>query len=35
MFNIFKKKKSLELMSPMTGTVISIDQVPDQVFQER
>ncbi len=34
MFNIFKKKKSLELMSPMTGTVISIDQVPIKFFRK-
>ncbi|WP_350345956.1 PTS glucose transporter subunit IIA [Lacticaseibacillus paracasei] len=30
--NLFKKNKVLELVAPMTGKSIAINQVPDQVF---
>lgn len=35
MLNLFRKKKTIEIMSPLTGEAISIEQVPDQVFSTR
>lgn len=35
MFNIFKKKKALDIVSPMTGEIVTLEQVPDQVFSGR
>lgn len=35
MFNFFKKNKTVELVSPMTGKLIPIEEVPDQVFSEK
>lgn len=32
MINLFKKNKVLELVAPMTGNSVAINQVPDQVF---
>ncbi len=35
MFNFFKKEKSVEIIAPMTGTIIDIEDVPDKVFSEK
>ncbi len=35
MLNFFKKNKIVELVSPMTGKIIPIEEVPDKVFQIR
>lgn len=35
MFNFFKKNKTVELVSPMTGKLIPIEEVPDKVFAEK
>lgn len=35
MFNFFKKKKSIEFKSPITGKAIEISQVPDEVFASK
>ncbi|MCR1899593.1 PTS glucose transporter subunit IIA [Irregularibacter muris] len=35
MFNFFKKKNTFSLISPMTGEIIAIGQVPDSVFAEK
>lgn len=32
MFNIFKRKKEISIVAPMTGEIIEIDKVPDAVF---
>ncbi|MGM0213087.1 PTS sugar transporter subunit IIA [Enterococcus sp. AZ109] len=34
MFNIFKKKESV-LTAPVSGTIIPIEEVPDQVFAQK
>lgn len=36
MLNLFKKKsKSVEVLAPLTGTTLSIEEVPDPVFSEK
>ena len=36
MLNLFKKKsKSVEVLAPLTGTTVSIEEVPDPVFSEK
>lgn len=35
MFNFLKKKKSVELMAPMTGKIIPLEKVEDPVFAEK
>lgn len=35
MFNFFKKQKTTEIISPMTGTILAIEDVPDKVFSEK
>lgn len=36
MLNIFKKKsKSLEILAPLTGKTVPIEEVPDPVFSEK
>lgn len=35
MFNFFKKNKTIELISPMTGNLIPIEEVPDKVFSDK
>lgn len=35
MFRFFRKNKSIEIVSPVTGKIIPIEEVPDQVFSEK
>ncbi|TDX51380.1 PTS sugar transporter subunit IIA [Orenia marismortui] len=35
MFGIFKKKKSVELAAPLTGKVVKLAEVPDEVFSQK
>lgn len=35
MFNIFKKNKKIELVGPITGDIIELEQVSDPVFSEK
>lgn len=35
MFKMFKTKQTKELYAPVTGTTISLEQVPDQVFAQK
>ncbi len=35
MLNFFKKNKIVELVSPMTGKIIPIEEVPDKVFSDK
>lgn len=35
MFNIFKRKKKVELKSPFEGRAVEITEVPDEVFSSR
>lgn len=35
MLRFFRRNKSLEIVSPLTGKVLSIEEVPDQVFSEK
>ncbi|MCK8816968.1 PTS glucose transporter subunit IIA [Natroniella sulfidigena] len=35
MFNIFKKKKEEEFVAPLTGEVLDLTEVPDQVFANK
>lgn len=35
MLNFFKKNKTVELVSPMTGKIIPIEEVPDKVFSDK
>ncbi len=35
MLNFFKKNKTIELISPITGKIIPIEEVPDKVFSEK
>lgn len=32
MFSLFKKKKKISIVAPMTGEIFEIDKVPDEVF---
>ncbi|WP_352418069.1 PTS glucose transporter subunit IIA [Proteiniborus sp.] len=32
MFSLFKKKKEISIVAPMTGEIFEIDKVPDEVF---
>lgn len=35
LFDVFKKKSALELRAPLSGVVVPLDQVPDEVFAGR
>lgn len=35
MFNFLKKKNSVDLLAPVSGTVIAIEEVKDSVFSEK
>lgn len=35
MFNFFKKDKTVSISAPMTGKVIAIEEVPDEVFAQK
>lgn len=35
MFNLFKKKKNLTIVSPIEGKIIQLEEVPDQVFSTK
>lgn len=35
MFEILKKKSAISILTPMTGEVVNIDEVPDQVFAQK
>lgn len=35
MFNFFKKQRTIEIISPMTGEIVAIEDVPDKVFSEK
>lgn len=35
MFKFLKKNKEIELISPMTGDIIPLEEVPDPVFSEK
>ncbi|MCR2042924.1 PTS sugar transporter subunit IIA [Anaerosalibacter massiliensis] len=35
MFNFFKKDKSLSIKSPITGEIVEITKVPDEVFAQK
>ena len=35
MLNFFKKNKIIELVSPMTGRIIPVEEVPDKVFSDK
>ena len=35
MLNLFKKNKSIEIVSPITGKILPIEEVPDKVFSEK
>ncbi len=35
MLRFFRRNKSLEIVSPLTGKILSIEEVPDQVFSEK
>ena len=35
LFDVFKKKKSLEFRAPISGAVVPLDQVPDPVFARK
>ncbi|MGV8146056.1 MAG: PTS glucose transporter subunit IIA [Alkaliphilus sp.] len=35
MFKLFKKNKSRDIFAPMSGEVINIEKVPDEVFSEK
>ena len=35
MFKFFKKNKTIELLAPITGSILAIEQVPDKVFSEK
>lgn len=35
MFNFFKKQRTIEITSPMTGEIVAIEDVPDKVFSEK
>lgn len=32
MFNLFKRKRGISLVAPMTGSILEIEKVPDAVF---
>ncbi|PRX34738.1 PTS system IIA component (Glc family) [Orenia metallireducens] len=35
MLGLFKKKKAVELLAPLTGKVLDISEVPDEVFSQK
>ncbi|HHB94036.1 MAG TPA: PTS glucose transporter subunit IIA [Campylobacterales bacterium] len=35
MFGLFKKSKKIEIFSPLTGEVLDIENVPDEVFSQK
>jgi PTS system glucose-specific IIA component len=35
MFKIFKRNKNIEVVSPVTGKILPIEEVPDKVFSEK
>ncbi|MCF6465809.1 PTS sugar transporter subunit IIA [Clostridium sp. Cult2] len=35
MFKFFKKNKFIEIVAPITGNILSIEEVPDKVFSEK
>ncbi len=32
MFDLFNRKRNIEIVAPMTGEIVEIDKVPDEVF---
>lgn len=35
MLNFFKRRKTTDIISPMTGKIVDIEEVPDKVFAEK
>lgn len=35
MLNFFKKNKTIELVSPITGNILPMEEVPDKVFSDK
>lgn len=35
MFDLFKRKRKVSIVAPMTGEIIEIDKVPDEVFARK
>ncbi len=35
MLKLFKRKKYIEILSPMSGLIVSIEDVPDEVFSQK
>ena len=35
MFNFFKKEKPIEILSPMTGKIIPLEEVEDKEFPDK
>lgn len=35
MFNLFNRKKTISIAAPMTGEIIEIEKVPDEVFSKK